>query len=128
MAGPSATANLRERVPPALKPTLDHVDVTVNKFKARSPMMPMAFLKGDGAGAAFEPDRRDAAAGHQPHPLLRPNSTGRPTKLLFGDRRKGYDPNEKKMIACRARILLRLGRRLFPDRGFFAGAGGVRQP
>jgi phospholipid/cholesterol/gamma-HCH transport system substrate-binding protein len=88
-----ATANLRD-ASASLKPTLDHVDVTVNKF-AKVADDADAFLKGDALGQLSsmigEMRRLMTSLTRFSDQLNR-----EPTKLLFGDRRKGYDPNEKK--------------------------------
>jgi phospholipid/cholesterol/gamma-HCH transport system substrate-binding protein len=88
-----ATANLRD-ASASLKPTLDHVDVTVNKF-AKVADDADAFLKGDALGQLSsmigEMRRLMISLTRFSDQLNR-----EPTKLLFGDRRKGYDPNEKK--------------------------------
>ena len=88
-----ATANLRD-ASASLKPTLDHVDVTVNKFSKVADDAD-AFLKGDALGQLSsligEMRRLMTSLTHFSDQLNR-----EPTKLLFGDRRKGYDPNDKK--------------------------------
>jgi phospholipid/cholesterol/gamma-HCH transport system substrate-binding protein len=88
-----ATANLRD-ASASLKPTLDHVDVTVNKFSKVADDAD-AFLKGDGlaqlSSLIGEMRRLVTSLTRFSDQLNR-----EPTKLLFGDRRKGYDPNEKK--------------------------------
>jgi phospholipid/cholesterol/gamma-HCH transport system substrate-binding protein len=88
-----ATANLRD-VSASLKPTLDHVDVTVNKFSKVADDAD-AFLKGDAlsqiSNMVGEIRRLVSSLTRFSDQLNR-----EPTKLLFGDRRKGYDPNEKK--------------------------------
>ena len=89
----TATANLRE-ASAGLKPTLDHVDVTVNKFSKVADDAD-AFLKGDAlsqlSSLINEMRRLVTSLTRFSDQLNR-----EPTKLLFGDRRKGYDPNEKK--------------------------------
>ncbi len=89
----AATANLRD-ASADLKPTLDHVDVTVNKFSKVADDAD-AFLKGDALGQLSsligEMRRLMTSLTHFSDQLNR-----EPTKLLFGDRRKGYDPNDKK--------------------------------
>ena len=77
-----ATANLR--------PTLDHVDLTVRKFGIVADDTD-AFLNGDGLAQLSDllgEMRRLVANLNQASDQL--NRT--PTKLLFGDRRKGYEP------------------------------------
>ncbi len=89
----TATANLRD-ASADLKPTLDHVDVTVNKFSKVADDAD-AFLKGDAlsqlSSLVNEMRRLVTSLTRFSDQLNR-----EPTKLLFGDRRKGYDPNEKK--------------------------------
>jgi phospholipid/cholesterol/gamma-HCH transport system substrate-binding protein len=89
-----ATANLRDATA-GLKPTLDHVDVTVNKFSKVADDAD-AFLKGDAlsqlSNMIGEIRRLVTSLTRFSDQLNR-----EPTKLLFGDRRKGYDPNEKKL-------------------------------
>jgi phospholipid/cholesterol/gamma-HCH transport system substrate-binding protein len=89
----TATANLRD-ASASLKPTLDHVDVTVNKFSKVADDAD-AFLKGDAlsqlSSLINEMRRLVTSLTRFSDQLNR-----EPTKLLFGDRRKGYDPNEKK--------------------------------
>lgn len=88
-----ATANLRD-ASASLKPALDHVDVTVNKFSKVADDAD-AFLKGDALSQistmVSEIRRLVTSLTRFSDQLNR-----EPTKLLFGDRRKGYDPNEKK--------------------------------
>jgi len=89
----AATANLRD-ASADLKPTLDHVDVTVTKFSKVADDAD-AFLKGDALGQLSnligEMRRLMTSLTRFSDQLNR-----EPTKLLFGDRRKGYDPNDKK--------------------------------
>ena len=89
----TATADLRD-ASADLKPTLDHVDVTVNKFSKVADDTD-AFLKGDALGQLSsmigEMRRLVTSLTRFSDQLNR-----EPTKLLFGDRRKGYDPNDKK--------------------------------
>ena len=89
----TATADLRD-ASADLKPTLDHVDVTVNKFSKVADDAD-AFLKGDALGQLSsmigEMRRLVTSLTRFSDQLNR-----EPTKLLFGDRRKGYDPNDKK--------------------------------
>ncbi len=88
-----ATANLRD-ASAGLKPTLDHVDVTVSKFSKVADDAD-AFLKGDAlsqlSNLVGEMRRLVSSLTRFSDQLNR-----EPTKLLFGDRRKGYDPNDKK--------------------------------
>ncbi len=89
----AATANLRD-ASANLKPALDHVDATVNKFSKVADDAD-AFLKGDALSQVStlvgEMRRLVTSLTRFSDQLNR-----EPTKLLFGDRRKGYDPNEKK--------------------------------
>jgi phospholipid/cholesterol/gamma-HCH transport system substrate-binding protein len=88
-----ATANLRD-ASAGLKPTLDHVDATVNKFSKVADDAD-AFLKGDALGQLSNmigEIRRLVTSLTRFSDQL----NHEPTKLLFGDRRKGYDPNDKK--------------------------------
>jgi phospholipid/cholesterol/gamma-HCH transport system substrate-binding protein len=84
-----ATANLRD-ASASLKPTLDHVDVTVNKFSKVADDAD-AFLKGDSlsqlSSLIGEMRRLVTSLTRFSDQLNR-----EPTKLLFGDRRKGYEP------------------------------------
>ena len=88
-----ATADLRD-ASTSLKPTLDHVDVTVNKFGKVADDAD-AFINGDGlaqlSSLIGEMRRLVTSLTRFSDQLNR-----EPTKLLFGDRRKGYDPNDKK--------------------------------
>ena len=73
-----------------LRPTLDHVDLTVQKFGIVADDAD-AFLNGDGLAQLSDllgEMRRLVANLNQASDQL--NRT--PTKLLFGDRRKGYEP------------------------------------
>ncbi len=100
-----ATANLRD-ASPDLKPTLDHVDVTVNKFGKVADDAD-AFINGDGlaqlSDLISEMRRLVASLTKFSDQLNRD-----PTKLLFGDRRKGYEPNDQAPASTAAP-----GRRLF---------------
>ena len=84
-----ATANLRD-ASPDLKPTLAHVDVTVNKYGKVADDAD-AFINGDGLAQLSdligEMRRLVANLNKFSDQLNR-----EPSKLLFGDRRKGYDP------------------------------------
>ena len=84
-----ATANLRD-ASADLKPMLDHVDVTVNKFGKVADDAD-AFIKGDGMAQLSDligEMRRLVASLTKFSDQLNRN----PTQLLFGDRRKGYQP------------------------------------
>ena len=73
-----------------LRPTLEHVDLTVRKFGIVADDAD-AFLNGDGLAQLSDllgETRRLVANLNQASDQL--NRT--PTKLLFGDRRKGYEP------------------------------------
>jgi phospholipid/cholesterol/gamma-HCH transport system substrate-binding protein len=87
-----ATANLN-KASAGLQPTLDHVDLTVNKFgKVASDAD--AFINGDGLAQLSDligDLRRTVGSLNRLSDKLDRN----PTSLLFGDRRKGYDPNAK---------------------------------
>jgi phospholipid/cholesterol/gamma-HCH transport system substrate-binding protein len=77
-----------------LQPTLDHVDLTIAKFGKLGDDAD-AFVTGDGLGQLSDliGDLRRLSAN------LNKFSEGlnrNPTSLLFGDRRKGYDPNGGK--------------------------------
>jgi phospholipid/cholesterol/gamma-HCH transport system substrate-binding protein len=88
-----ATANLRD-VSADLRPTLDHVDATVTKFGKVADDAD-AVLKGDGIAqlsSMISEIRRLVTSLTRFSDQL----NHEPTKLLFGDRRKGYDPNDKK--------------------------------
>jgi phospholipid/cholesterol/gamma-HCH transport system substrate-binding protein len=84
-----ATANLRD-ASADLKPTLAHVDTTVNKFSKVADDAD-AFLKGDALSQVSvmigEMRRLVTSLTRFSDQLNR-----EPTKLLFGDRRKGYEP------------------------------------
>lgn len=89
----TATANLRD-VSAGLKPTLDQVDATVKKFDKVANDAD-TFLKGDALA------QLSSLIGEMRRLMtsltrLSDQINREPTKLLFGDRRKGYDPNEKK--------------------------------
>ncbi len=84
-----ATANLRD-VSAGLKPTLDHVDATVNKFGKVADDAD-AFIKGDKLAQLSDligEMRRLVISLTKFSDQLNHD----PTKLLFGDRRKGYQP------------------------------------
>ena len=84
-----ATANLRD-ISADLKPTLDHVDATVNKFGKVADDAD-AFIKGDEMAQLSDligEMRRLVVSLTKFSDQLNRD----PTKLLFGDRRKGYQP------------------------------------
>jgi phospholipid/cholesterol/gamma-HCH transport system substrate-binding protein len=88
-----ATANLAE-ASKNLQPTLDHVDQTVNKF-GKVATDADAFINGDGLAQLSD------LIGEMRHLVgnldkFSEQLNRNPTSLLFGDRRKGYDPNDKK--------------------------------
>ena len=89
----AAMASLRD-ASAGLKPTLDHADATMAKF-GKAADDTDAFIKGDGlaqiSDLVGEMRRLVASLTRFSDQLNRD-----PTKLLFGDRRKGYDPNAKK--------------------------------
>ena len=88
-----ATANLAT-ASRNLQPTLDHVDQTVNKF-GKVATDADAFINGDGLAQLSDligEMRRLVGNLDKFSEQLNRN----PTSLLFGDRRKGYDPNDKK--------------------------------
>ena len=88
-----ATANLAT-ASRNLQPTLDHVDQTVNKF-GKVATDADAFINGDGLAQLSDligQMRRLVGNLDKFSEQLNRN----PTSLLFGDRRKGYDPNDKK--------------------------------
>ena len=87
-----ATANL-DKASANLQPTLDHVDLTVTKFGKVADDAD-AFINGDGLAQLSDligDLRRLVANLNKFSDQLNRN----PTSLLFGDRRKGYDPNGK---------------------------------
>jgi phospholipid/cholesterol/gamma-HCH transport system substrate-binding protein len=77
-----------------LKPTLEHADATIAKM-GKAADDADAFIKGDGLAQLSdligEMRRLVSSLTRFSDQLNRD-----PTKLLFGDRRKGYDPNAKK--------------------------------
>ncbi len=89
----ATTANLRD-ASADLKPTLERVDTTVKKFDKVADDAD-AILKGEAlsqlSNLVNEIRRLVSSLTRFSDQLNR-----EPTKLLFGDRRKGYDPNEKK--------------------------------
>ena len=89
----TAMASLRD-ASTSLKPTLAHADATVTKFGKVADDAD-AFIKGDGLAQLSDligEMRRLVTSLTKFSDQLNRD----PTKLLFGDRRKGYDPNEKK--------------------------------
>jgi phospholipid/cholesterol/gamma-HCH transport system substrate-binding protein len=87
-----ATANLN-KASANLQPTLDHVDMTVNKFgKVASDAD--AFINGDGLAqlSSLIGDLRRLVTNLN---KFSDQLNRSPTSLIFGDRRKGYDPNGK---------------------------------
>jgi phospholipid/cholesterol/gamma-HCH transport system substrate-binding protein len=87
-----ATANL-DKATGQLQPTLEHVDLTVNKF-GKVATDADAFINGDGLSQLSDligDLRRLVGSLNKFSDELNRN----PTSLLFGDRRKGYDPNAK---------------------------------
>jgi phospholipid/cholesterol/gamma-HCH transport system substrate-binding protein len=88
-----ATANL-DKASAQFQPTMDHVDQTAAKFGKVADDAD-AFINGDGLAQLSDliGDLRRLTGN-----LNRFTETlnRQPTELLFGDRRKGYDPNAKK--------------------------------
>ena len=89
----AAMANLRDSSA-SLKPTLEHADATFTKF-GKTADDADAFIKGDGLAQLSDliGDMRRLVASLT---KFSDQLNRDPTKLLFGDRRKGYDPNAKK--------------------------------
>jgi len=89
----AAMASLRD-ASNSVKPTLEHADATMTKFGKVADDAD-AFIKGDGlaqiSDLVGEMRRLVTSLTKFSDQLNRD-----PTKLLFGDRRKGYDPNAKK--------------------------------
>ncbi len=89
----TAMASLRD-ASTSLKPTLEKADATMTKFGKVADDAD-AFIKGDGLAQLTdligELRRMVSSLTRFSDQLNR-----EPTKLLFGDRRKGYDPNAKK--------------------------------
>ena len=87
-----ATANL-DKASAALQPTLDQVNQTATKFGKVADDAD-AFINGDGLAQLSDliSDLRRLTSNldHFTDQLNR-----QPTSILFGDRRKGYDPNAK---------------------------------
>ncbi len=84
-----AMANL-DQASQDFKPTLDHVDLTVQKYGKVADDAD-AFINGDGLAQLSDligEMRRLVANLTQ----LSDQLNRQPTKLLFGDRRKGYEP------------------------------------
>jgi phospholipid/cholesterol/gamma-HCH transport system substrate-binding protein len=87
-----ATANL-SKASANFQPTLDHVDLTVTKFGKVADDAD-AFINGDGLAQLSDligDLRRLTGNLNKFSDQLNRN----PTSLLFGDRRKGYEPNGK---------------------------------
>ena len=87
-----ATANLN-KASANLQPTLDHVDLTVTKF-GKVATDADAFINGDGLAqlSSLIGDLRRLVTNLN---KFSDQLNRTPTSLLFGDRRKGYDPNAK---------------------------------
>ncbi len=87
-----ATANLN-KASANFQPTLDHVDLTVNKFGNLATDAD-AFVNGDGLAqlSSLIGDLRRMVANLN---KFSDQLNRSPTSLIFGDRRKGYDPNGK---------------------------------
>ncbi len=87
-----ATANLN-KASANFQPTLDHVDLTVNKF-GKLATDADAFVNGDGLAqlSSLIGDLRRMVANLN---KFSDQLNRSPTSLIFGDRRKGYDPNGK---------------------------------
>jgi phospholipid/cholesterol/gamma-HCH transport system substrate-binding protein len=87
-----ATANLN-KASANLQPTLDHVDLTVNKF-GKVATDADAFINGDGLAqlSSLIGDLRRLVTNLN---KFSDQLNRSPTSLIFGDRRKGYDPNGK---------------------------------
>jgi phospholipid/cholesterol/gamma-HCH transport system substrate-binding protein len=87
-----ATANLN-KASANLQPTLDHVDLTVNKF-GKVAVDADAFINGDGLAqlSSLIGDLRRLVTNLN---KFSDQLNRSPTSLIFGDRRKGYDPNGK---------------------------------
>jgi len=88
----AATANL-DKASANFQPTLDHVDLTVNKFSKVADDAD-AFLKGDALAqlSNLVSDLRRLTGNLN---RFSDQLNREPTTLLFGDRRKGYQPNGK---------------------------------
>jgi phospholipid/cholesterol/gamma-HCH transport system substrate-binding protein len=87
-----ATANL-DKASAKFQPTLDHVDLTVTKFGKVADDAD-AFINGDGLAQLSDligDLRRLVGSLNKFSDQLNRD----PTSLLFGDRRKGYNPNGK---------------------------------
>jgi phospholipid/cholesterol/gamma-HCH transport system substrate-binding protein len=87
-----ATANLN-KASANLQPTLDHVDLAVNKF-GKVATDADAFINGDGLAqlSSLIGDLRRLVTNLN---KFSDQLNRSPTSLIFGDRRKGYDPNGK---------------------------------
>jgi phospholipid/cholesterol/gamma-HCH transport system substrate-binding protein len=88
----AATANL-EKASANFQPTLDHVDLTVTKFGKVADDAD-AFINGDGLAQLSDliGDLRRLTGNLN---KFSDQLNRQPTTLLFGDRRKGYQPNGK---------------------------------
>jgi phospholipid/cholesterol/gamma-HCH transport system substrate-binding protein len=87
-----ATANL-SKASANFQPTLDHVDLTVNKF-GKLASDADAFVNGDGLAqlSSLIGDLRRLVTNLN---KFSDQLNRSPTSLLFGDRRKGYEPDGK---------------------------------
>jgi phospholipid/cholesterol/gamma-HCH transport system substrate-binding protein len=87
-----ATANFN-KASTELQPALDHLDLTVTKF-GRMADDADAFITGDGLAQLSDliGDLRRLTANLD---RFTERLNREPTSILFGDRRKGYDPNGK---------------------------------
>jgi phospholipid/cholesterol/gamma-HCH transport system substrate-binding protein len=87
-----ATANLN-KASADLQPALDRVDLTVTKFGKVADDTD-AFIKGDGLAQLSDliSDLRRLTTNLN---RFSDQLDRQPTSILFGDRRKGYDPNGK---------------------------------
>ncbi len=88
----AATANLN-KASANFQPTMDHVDLTVTKFGKVADDAD-AFINGDGLAQLSDliADLRRLTTNLN---KFSDQLNRAPTSLLFGDRRKGYDPNAK---------------------------------
>jgi phospholipid/cholesterol/gamma-HCH transport system substrate-binding protein len=89
----AAMVSLRE-ASNSVKPTLEHADATFTKF-GKTADDADAFIKGDGL-AQFSDLIGEMRRLVTSLTKFSDQLNREPTKLLFGDRRKGYDPNAKK--------------------------------
>ena len=88
----AATANL-DKASADLQPTMDHLDLTVTKFGKVADDTD-AFINGDGLAQLSDliADLRRLSSNLD---KFSDTLNRQPTSLIFGDRRKGYDPNGK---------------------------------